>query len=214
MYVKNTMTPNPFTVQYKAPITEVIALMREKNLKRVPVLDGEKIVGIVTESDIQKVSPTKATTLSVFEITYLLSKTRVRDAMTKDVITISPDDLLEEAAVLMREHRVGALLVEENRRLVGIITESDIFEAFINLLGAREPGTRLVIDAEDKTGVLADVASDVSRHNINISRIVSYSKGNGRSDLIFRISTLKPEAVINDLHSKGYKITSVVKREN
>ncbi len=81
-------------------------------------------------------------------------------------------------------------------------------------MGAREPGTRLVIDAEDKTGVLADVASDVSRHNINISRIVSYSKGNGRSDLIFRISTLKPEAVINDLHSKGYKITSVVKREN
>ena len=103
MYVKNKMTANPYTIRFDAPINEVIELMREKNLKRIPVVDGEKVVGMLTHGDIQKVSPTKATTLSIFELNYLLSKTKVSDAMTKDVITVSPDDLLEVAALRMRE---------------------------------------------------------------------------------------------------------------
>ena len=82
MYVKNRMTMNPYTIAFDAPITDVIELMREKNLKRVPVVNGEKVVGMLTRSDIQKVSPTKATTLSIYEINYLLAKTKVSDAMT------------------------------------------------------------------------------------------------------------------------------------
>ena len=111
MYVKNRMTKNPYTIAADAPITDAVALLREKGLKRLPVVDGEKVVGILTQSDIQKVSPTKATSLSIFEINYLLSKLTVKDAMTKKAITIEADSLLEEAAVIMRENRIGTLPV-------------------------------------------------------------------------------------------------------
>ena len=88
MYVKTRMTKNPITISTKASISDAVGLMREKSLKRVPVVEGDMVVGILTQSDIQKVSPTKATSLSIFEINYLLSKTTVRDAMTKNPVTI------------------------------------------------------------------------------------------------------------------------------
>ncbi|MDD4049237.1 MAG: CBS domain-containing protein, partial [Clostridia bacterium] len=102
MYVKRRMTANPYTITFDAPINEAIELMREKNIKKIPVVNGEKVVGMLTHKDIQTLSVPKATSLSVFELNYLLSKAKVSDAMTKEVITISPDVLLEEAVVLMR----------------------------------------------------------------------------------------------------------------
>ena len=170
MYVKNRMTTNPYTIAFDAPITEVIELMREKNLKRVPVVQGDRVVGMITHGDIQKVSPTKATTLSIYELNYLLAKTKVSDAMTKEVITISPDELLEEAAVLMRENKISTLAVEKDGKLVGIITESDIFDAFIDLLGFRDVGSRITIQAADAPGALADI-TEVFKNWIPISRI-------------------------------------------
>src|SRR5690554_4633119 len=125
MYVKNRMTKNPYTIDANASISEAVAILREKGLKRMPVMNGENVVGIITQSDIQKVSPTKATSLSIFEINYLLSKLTVKDAMSKKLITIKADSLLEEAAVIMRENRIGTLPVVENGKLAGIITESD-----------------------------------------------------------------------------------------
>ena len=147
MYVKRKMTANPYTISFDAPINEAIELMREKSIKRIPVLKGEKVVGMLTHMDIQTLSSPKTTTLSVFELNYLLSKAKVSDAMTKEVITISPDALLEEAAILMRENRISSLVVMKENKLVGIITESDIFDAFIDLLGFRDVGTRITVEA-------------------------------------------------------------------
>ncbi len=215
MYVRNRMTKDPYTIQADAPITEVIELMRVKSLKRIPVLDGERVVGILTDGDIQKVSPTKATALSVFEINYLLAKTTVRDAMTKKVVTISPDDILEEAAVLMRANRVSSLPVIDGTRLVGIITESDIFDAFIDLLGARDIGTRLVIEADDKPGILSDVANVVSKYGANINHIAAYRlEKEKRSDVVIRVNTLDSEPMIQSLEEKGYQILSITKTRN
>jgi len=215
MYVKNRMTKDPYTIQADAPITEVVELMRIKNLKRIPVLDGERVVGILTDGDIQKVSPTKATALSVFEINYLLAKTTVRDAMTKKVVTISPEDILEEAAVLMRANRISSLPVIDGTRLVGIITESDIFDAFIDLLGARDIGTRLVIETDDKPGILSDVANIVSEYGANINHIAAYRREEEkRSDVVIRMDTLDSETIIESLEKKGYQILSITKNRS
>lgn len=214
MYVRNRMTANPYSIAYNAPISEVIELMREKNLKRVPVVNGEKVVGILTHGDIQKVSPTKATTLSIYELNYLLSKTKVSDAMTKNVITISPDALLEEAAVLMRENRISTLAVVKDNKLVGIITESDIFDAFIDLLGSREAGTRITVEALDVPGALANITNIFKSYDANITHIATFRGNSGKSDVVIRTNTINTEPIEKKLIEQGYKIEHVIKNLN
>lgn len=213
MYVKSRMTSNPYTIAFDAPITEVIELMREKNLKRVPVVQGEKVVGIITQGDLQKVSPTKATTLSIFEINYLLSKTKVSDAMTKEVITVSPDALLEEAAVLMRDNKISTLAVVKDSKLVGIITESDIFDSFIDLLGFRDVGSRITIQAPDNPGVLADITEIFRDLDSNITHIAAYRGSNGFSDIVIRTNTINTDMLEKRLDEHGFKIQHLLRNE-
>ncbi|MDF2675780.1 MAG: histidine kinase [Bacillota bacterium] len=205
MYVKSRMTSNPYTIAFDAPISEALTLMSEKNLKRLPVVDKEKVVGILTQGDIQKVSPTKATSLSIFEINYLLSKTKVKDAMTKNAITVSQDCLLEEAAVMMRDNRIGTLPVVDNGKLVGIITESDIFDAFIELLGFKDKGSRITIESLDIPGSLADIAEAFETYNANITHAAVY-RGTGKSDVVVRTNALNTEDIEKKLTEQGYKI--------
>ena len=192
MYVRNSMTKSPYTITADASIADAVAVLREKGLRRLPVVDGEKLVGLLTENDIQKVSPTKATSLSIFEINYLLSKLTVKDAMSKKPITIETGNLLEEAAIIMRENKIGTLPVVENGKLVGIITESDIFDAFINLLGFRDIGNRITIEAKDVPGAMADIANIYKLFDINISHIAVYG-GVGTRDIVIRSAALDTE---------------------
>lgn len=210
MYVKSRMTANPYTIEADAPINEVIELMRDKNLKRVPVVTGEKVVGMLTNSDIQKVSPTKATTLSIYELNYLLSKTKVRDAMSKDVISVGPNDLLEEAALLMRDNKVGTLAVVDGVKLVGIITESDIFDAFIDLLGFRHGGSRIAVDAADVPGALASIGEIFNSENANITHVVAYRGSGGRSDVVIRTNAVKTEGIEEKLKGRGFNIIDII----
>lgn len=216
MYVKDKMTPNPYTVGADVPITEAVELMRNRNLKRVPVVDADnRPVGVITNGDLQKVSPTKATALNVYEINYLLSKITVKDAMSTKVISISPDDILEEAAVHMRSQHVGSLLVVgEDGKLQGIITESDIFEAFIDLLGARDIGSRFSLLLPDKPGVLAEVTSAVNEFGANINHIVAYTAGNGMREIIMRVNVLETAELEAALTAKGYTVASVIRNRN
>ena len=210
MYVRNRMTKNPYTIAYDAPITDAVALLREKGLKRLPVVDGEKVVGILTQSDIHKVSPTKATSLSIFEINYLLSKLTVKDAMAKKAITIEVDSLLEEAAVIMRENRIGTLPVGDGGRLVGIITESDIFDAFIDLLGFKDNGSRITIEAKDVPGAMADIAEIFKSLGVNITHIAVFN-GQGFRDVVIRSEALDTAGLEKKLSEQGYKVKHVLK---
>lgn len=212
MYVRNSMTKNPHTITADAFILDAVAILREKGLRRLPVVNGEKVVGLLTESDIQKVSPTKATSLSIFEINYLLSKLAVKDAMTKNPLTIKVDSLLEEAAVIMRENKVGALPVVEDGKLVGIITESDIFDAFIELLGFKDRGSRITVEADDVPGVMAHIASIYKIFEINISHIAVY-RGEEKSDIIIRSEAFDTVELEKKLSEEGYKIKHVLKNE-
>jgi len=208
------MTANPFTIGANATLADVIELMREKGLKRVPVVaqDGKSVVGIITEGDMLKASPSEASTLSIFEINYLLRKIIVNNVMTKDVITITPDALLEDAALLMRANRISDLVVVEgNNKIVGIITESDIFDAFLDLMGFRDTGTRITIQALNAPGVLADITKTFRDFNFNISHIAVYSGNAEKCDVVIRFNAMDTAEIEKVLEGNGYKILHLLK---
>ncbi len=132
LLVKDWMTKDVVTVSPDTPMLDAHQVMREKKIRRVPVVQNGKVVGIVTRSDVREAEPSDATTLNVWEINYLLAKLRVKDIMTSEVITVSPQDTIKTAATLLYENKIGALpVVENDNKLAGIITESDIFRILI-----------------------------------------------------------------------------------
>jgi len=209
MYVEQFMTSQVFTVSPDATIADTMALMREKKINRLPVVEKGKLVGIVTDGDLREVSPSPATTLSIFELNYLVAKTPIRDVAVKKVITCRPDTTLEEAAVLMRDHKIGALPVVDGDKLVGIITETDVFDAFINILGFRSPGERVTIETVDEIGVLHDLGTVTKEHNVDISSFaVFHTKGSKKVQILARLNGEKAdvEQVKQKLVAKGYKL--------
>jgi acetoin utilization protein AcuB len=209
MFVKNRMATHLLTVSEETPILEATQLMREKNVRRLPVVKDEKVVGIVTENDLLRVSPSSATSLSVFEMNYLLSKLLIKKVMTKPVITIDPEATLEEAALLMREKNIGALPVIKDWKLVGIITESNIFDAFIDLMGLKEAGTRITIDTEDRIGVIAEVTDIIRSFGINIISIAALHTQRTEDEVVLRLDTKEPQAVVDAIRKRGYKVVHV-----
>jgi acetoin utilization protein AcuB len=155
------------------------------------------------------VSPSPATSLSVFEINYLLAKTKIDGIMTKKVISVSPDMLLEEAALLMRQYKIGGLPVVLGNKLVGIITETDLFDAFIEIMGFRDKGSRIALDiGQDHPGVLAEVTGIIAGFDINITHLAAF-----RSELIVRVNTTNIAEILTAIEAKGYKVVSVLKNE-
>jgi acetoin utilization protein AcuB len=211
MFVKDRMTTNPITATETTPVLEAGEVMRKNNFARLPVLRDGKLVGIITRDDLLKVSPSSASTLSVWELNYLLSKLLVKDAMTKNPITVQPEATLEEAALLMREKGVGALPVVEDGKLLGIITESDVFDAFLDLMGLKLTGTRLTIDIEDRVGVLADLTEIIKQRGINIISMALFHTKSVAGELVLRLDSPKSEALVEDLRKKGYKVLHVAK---
>ncbi|MDS1029851.1 CBS and ACT domain-containing protein [Bacillota bacterium LX-D] len=211
MYVRSRMTENPITINRQTTIAEALDLMRKNSIRRLPVMEKEKLVGIVTDRDLSEVSPSPATSLSVFEINYLLAKMKISDVLPKDqtVVTISPDAYIEEAALLMREHNVGALPVLENGKLVGIVTETNIFDAFIDILGVRDAGTRITLEVADKPGVLADVAEVIRDYGANIARIAAFRDRGEQTLIVIRLNTTDVDPIVDVLKQHGYKIQSV-----
>ncbi len=206
MYVKYSMTKNPFTMSPDGTIAEALEIMRSNNVRRVPVTKNGKLVGIITERKLLEVSPSPATSLSIFEINYLLSKTKIGDIMTKDVITVTPDTLIEEAAVLMRDNDIGALPVLEDSVLVGIITETDLFDSFLDIMGYRDAGARIEIEApENRPGVLEKLAGIMNRFNANISHMVFHNK----SIIVIRIETRDTDEIVKAIEDIGQKVLSV-----
>lgn len=209
MLVKDRMSSHLLTVTEDVPVLEAAELMRKHNVRRLPVVKGEKLVGIVTENDLLRVTPSSATSLSVFEMNYLLTKLMIKDAMTRQVTTISPEATLEEAALVMREKNIGALPVVENGKLEGIITESNVFDAFIELMGLRETGTRVTIDTEDRIGVIAEVTDIIRSFGINIVSIAALRTQGTQSEVVLRLDTKEPQAVLEAISARGYKVVHV-----
>jgi len=169
MLVKERMTRNPITITPSTSFEEALRVMRKNKVRRLPVLDKKRgLVGIVSEKDLLYASPSPVTSLDVFELHYLLSKITVKEVMTKEVITVEEDTPLEEAARIMADNKIGGLPVVRDSVLVGIITETDLFKVFLELLGAREKGLRLSLLVPERKGMLASLTGEIARLGGNI----------------------------------------------
>lgn len=130
--VREWMTKNVITTRPNTPISNAHQVMRENNIRRLPVVDNNKLVGLVTIGDVREASPSDATTLSIWELNYLWAQLVIEKVMTRNIFTVTPETLILDAAELMLEHKVGGLpVVDENNALVGVITESDIFRMLV-----------------------------------------------------------------------------------
>lgn len=206
MYVRNAMTSNPFVITPDTNIAEALGIMREKQFRRLPVVKDGKLVGMVTKRRLLEVSPSPASTLSVFEMNYLLAKTVVKDIMTRDLITVRSDVLLEQAAVLMADNNIGGMPVVDDDKLVGIITEKDIFNSFVEILGFRDNGSRITVDiSRDQPGILAGITAITANLNINISHIAVY-----KSELILRVNTTNVDELVSRIRESGFNVLSII----
>lgn len=208
MYVKDFITKNVITIRPDESLTDAIALIKEHRIRRLPVVDENgDLIGIVAESDLLKASPSTATSLNIWELNYLLSKMKIKDIMKTQVITIEADEPLEKAARLMREKAIGAIPVTEKGKLCGIITESDIFEAFIEVMGFGEKGTRLTLKVEDKPGQLYRITEIIKNFGLNIQSIATFrGRYDAASEVVIRVKTENPEDLVNALKAGGFEI--------
>jgi acetoin utilization protein AcuB len=164
MLVRDRMSKHPITITTDVHIDEALKVMRDNKVRRLPVVDKDgRLVGITSEMDLLYASPSPATSLSVYEIHYLMARITVQDVMTKEVISIEENTPLEEAARIMVDNKIGGLPVVRDGKLVGIITETDLFKIFLELLGAREKGVRLTLQVPNKKGVLASITSQIAQ---------------------------------------------------
>ena len=173
MIVKEVMRTNVVFISSETKMTEAKNIMMENKFSKLPVVDYGKLVGIVTKNDLLKAEPSLATTLDMFEIGYLLSKLTVKKVMMTNVITVSPDEVVEEAARIMVDNEISCLPVVKDDALIGIITESDLFNLFTDMFGARQKGVRVVAFVDDKPGQLAKVTKEISDLNANIISAVT-----------------------------------------
>ncbi len=196
MLVRERMSTKPVTISADVSITEALRVMRRNQVRRLPVLDREgKMVGIVSEKDLLYASPSPATSLSIYEMHDLLSRLRVSELMTTDLITVTPDIPLEEAARIMADNKIGGLPVMENGDLVGIITETDVFKVFLELLGAREKGLRLTLEMPEQKGEMARMTTEIARLGGNILALGTFLGDDPTTGVV----TVKVEGVPGDV---------------
>jgi len=211
MLVGERMTRDPIVVRDDSPIDKALKVMRENNVRRLPVLnDKGALTGIVSEKDLLYASPSPATSLSIYELHYLLSRITVGDVMTTEVITVTEDTPLEEAARMMADNKIGSLPVERKGELVGIITETDLFKIFLELLGAREMGVLLTMLVPDEKGVLAKVTNEIAGLGGNIVSLVTFSGGVPTHALLTtKVQDVEEEALVKALEPLAVEIVDV-----
>lgn len=187
MLVREWMTRDPRTVSSDTPVMEAMQTMREGGYRRLPVVDGGRLVGIVTDRDLKEATPSSATTLSVYELNFLLAKMRVAEVASEPVVTVDEADPVELAALTMEERKISGLPVVSDGHLVGILTITDLLRALVGSLGLREGGVRVTVDVPDVPGVLARVAQAAPPSNI-VAAVTSSVEPGERRRLVLRVA--------------------------
>lgn len=188
MIVRDFMTKNPIYTNPKELISNVKSTMDREQITKVPVLDDSgKLIGVITKTDLKKTMPSNATTLDIYELSYLLSKITVEKVMKKQPITIQKDATIEEAAKIMSEKGISSLIVMDGEVLSGILTKTDLFRAVVDMFGFRYEGVRAEVEASDNPGELAKISKAIADQN---GKIVSVITADG-SDVSKRLITIK-----------------------
>ena len=213
MYVKDHMTPNPYTITRDVVISKAVEIMRKHHFHRLPIVDEQgKLVGLVTGGLVEEQSGANSTSLSIYELNYLLSKTQVKDIMIKDVKTISQDAFVEVAAQTMLENEISCLpVVDDKNKVIGIITDKDIFQAFIELLGHKKQGTRFIFAATDTPGEFAPIAKLFGDNDANLDSLAVYHTPSRGPEIVVKASgEISVEDMAQILVDAGYKLNGIV----
>ncbi|MCR4893027.1 MAG: CBS domain-containing protein [Lachnospiraceae bacterium] len=213
MYVKDHMTRSPFTITADVVISKAIDIMAKNSFHRLPVVDGDnKLIGLVTSGLVEESSGSKNTSLSIYELNYLLSKTKVSDIMIRNVQTITEDVFIEEAAQKMIDNEIAVLpVVDSDNHVIGIITEKDIFQVFTDLLGYKHQGTRFVIVCEDRPGFFMGVAKCFAEEEANLESLaVFHTKERGTEVVLKATGEISVEKMMERLKESGYEVRDVL----
>lgn len=216
MLVREWMSSDVITIDENTSMMKALHIMKENRIRRLPVTARGALVGIVSDRDLKEASPSKATTLDVHELYYLLAEIKVKEIMTKNPITIHPDETVERAAVMMLEHKVSGLpVVNQQNELVGIITQSDVFRAFVNITGIYKGGVQFAFSLEDRPGSIKEVADTMREYGGRIVSILSSTDmaAEGTRNVYIRIRDLEPAALqkLEEALRQKYKVLYVAK---
>ena len=212
-FMREQIQKNPVTIGSDASFFEARKLIHEKGVRHLPVVDKKnKLVGIVTDRDIREAAPSDATTLSFYELNYLLENLKVSAFMTprEKLFVITPDTLIEEAVQLMHDNKIGCLPVLEGDKLFGIFTETDALKHLVDIFGLKEKGTRLSVALDDKPGTMLGILEIFKKHSVNVISIVSPSyKVEGKRIVAIRIRTESYDGIVKDLEKADYPVLSI-----
>jgi len=210
MIVARRMKRNPVFVDEGDSMKKAMDLLKEHEIRHLPVLkDGEKLVGILSERDIKQASPSPATALEIREIYYLLDKIKVKQIMTRRPYTISSSAPIEEAALIIREKKIGCLPVVDNGKLVGILTETDIVDSFIESMGVSGPGYRVELSLPNQPDALFEVLKLLKDFNVNIVSMATAPHDDpGRKLLVLRIETKNYKVIKAAIKKSGYEVVT------
>jgi acetoin utilization protein AcuB len=205
LLVRDSMTREVVTVGPETTAAVALALCREIGIRHLPVLEEGRLVGIISDRDLRSATPA----LGEPERAEALERVRVADEMAKEVVTVRPEDPIEEAAIEMYERKIGCLPVVDDGDLVGIVTSSDVMRAFVRLVGAHAPGSRVEVALSRRPGAFAGVAGILQSAGVNIVSVLASSKGEdeaGERVAVFRIDTIDPRRVVEGLEAAGYAV--------
>jgi len=196
MLVGERMSRPVISVSPDEPIHDALAMFKKEHIRRAPVIKDGKLVGIISQGDLLNASPSPVTTLSVWEMNYLLSKVTVKHVMSKKVLTLDVDTPIEEAARMMADNKIGGMPVTNNGRIVGVITEGDLFKVFLELMGARDKGIRVTATVEDKPGELAKVTKAIAEAGGNFVSFGFFDGADAASKVLtFKVAGIKKDEV-------------------
>ncbi len=211
MYVKDHMTLDPITIDPDVTLLKALEIMGKNHFHRLPVVKDGRLVGLITEGLVNENSGKENTSLSIYELNYLLSRTYAKDIMITDVRTVSPDAWIEDAAEIMLQNEINVLpVVDGDKKVVGIITEKDLFKAFLKLTGYRKQGTRFVIKVEDKPGEFAKICKLFADNDANLENIgVYHSKVRGVETVVRATGEVSVEKMTEVLKGAGFEVVNV-----
>jgi acetoin utilization protein AcuB len=211
MLAKERMSHPVITVYPDLPIQKALKLMREEHVRRFPVVDKRgRLIGIVSERDLLHAAPSGAISLSIWELNYLLSKITVEEVMTRDVITITEDTPLEEAARIMADRKIGGLPVVRDDEVVGIVTETDLFKIFLEMMGGREPGVRLTVLLPNVAGELVELTKAIHEIGGNILAFGTFLGENDQNrELTIKVTGVNRQILVSTVEPLVERILDV-----
>lgn len=203
MLVEKVMQKPVLTISPEVPVYEALQLVRDRNIRHLPVVDGSGLVGIVSDRDLRDACPSCLEHGNM----QILQNTPVQSIMRTKVITIHPLDFVDEAVKLIYQHKIGCLPVVSRGQVVGIVSETDLLNHLVDMFGLLQPGSYLEVDIPDRPGVLAEIATIIKEHEVNVSSVLLCPGASGRKCLVMRIQALNISKILQDIEQAGYRIS-------